>query len=102
MSVLWEVDLTALAAGHYEEAFVYVTHLTDPELGDNRDVMLFPEAVVQNGRPAYLCLHRPARADKYGSRFDGLRPSIFVATARRLKDFPTALAGHELLARPEL
>ena len=63
VSVLWEVDLTALAAGHYEEAFVYVTHLTDPEPGDNRDVMLSPEAVVQNGRPAYLCLP-PSRSGR--------------------------------------
>lgn len=101
VSVLWEVDLEALGDGRYEEAFVYVTHLTDPELGDNRDAMLFPAAVEQEGRPVFLCLHRPANPAAYGTDFQGLKPSIFVAAARRLEDFPTALARHRLLAQPE-
>ena len=101
VSVLWEVDLSALATRRYDEAFLYVTHLTDPELGDNRDVMLFPETVELDGRPAYLCLHRPTRPEEYGAPFTGFPPSILVATARRLKDLPTALARHQLLARPE-
>lgn len=101
VSVLWEVDLTALAESRYDEAFHYVTHLTDPELGDNRDVMLFPARVEQEGTPRFLCLHRPAHPERHGASFQGLRPSIFVASARRLKDFPTALARHRLLAGPE-
>jgi predicted GH43/DUF377 family glycosyl hydrolase len=101
VSVLWEVDLEALATDRYEEAFAYVTHLTDPELGDNRDVMLFPTTVEQGGRLVFLCLHRPAHPASYGAEFEGLKPSIFVAAARRLEDFPTALARHRLLALPE-
>jgi hypothetical protein len=41
VSVRWEVDLGRLAAGDYAGAFVYVTHLTDPGRGENRDVFLF-------------------------------------------------------------
>lgn len=101
VSVLWEVDLSALGARDYDKAFTYVTHLTDPELGDNRDVMLFPEKVRQNGQHVFLCLHRPAQAGHYDPPLAGSAPSIFVASARRLGDFPTALAKHRLLAQPE-
>ena len=101
VSVLWEVDLASLATSRYEEAFTYITHLTDPERGDNRDAMLFPARVEQDGQPVFLCLHRPANPAAFGAEFGGLQPSIFVAAARRLEDFPTALARHRLLARPE-
>ena len=37
VTVLWRVDLPSLAARDYDHAFTYVTHLTDPDLGDNRD-----------------------------------------------------------------
>lgn len=101
VSVLWEVDLAALASHRYGDAFTFVTHLTDPELGDNRDVMLFPQTVTIDGRPSLLCLHRPADASGYGPLLAGIRPSIFIAAARHLEDFPTAMAAHRLLARPE-
>src|SRR5690606_26671977 len=48
VSVLYRVDLQKLASGDYEGAFEYVTHLTNPERGDNRDVMLFPEKLLVN------------------------------------------------------
>ncbi len=101
VSVLWEIDLAALAAHRYSGAFTFVTHLTDPELGDNRDVMLFPKAVMIDGRPSLLCLHRPADASGYDPHRAGIRPSIFVATAQEPADFPTASATHRLLAHPE-
>ena len=101
VSVLWEVDLEALSGGRYEQAFVYVTHLTDPELGDNRDAMLFPATLGQDGRQVFLCLHRPAHPETHGGEFRGLKPSILMAAAAELEDLPTARARHRLLAAPE-
>ena len=102
VSVLWEVDLDALRAGDYERAFSYVTHLTDPERGDNRDVFLLPAQVPVNGTPRYLCFHRPHDPSHYGQAYSGLAPAIFLAAASRLEDFATSSAEHRLLAVSEL
>jgi beta-1,2-mannobiose phosphorylase / 1,2-beta-oligomannan phosphorylase len=64
-TVLYQVDLDRLKAKDYTRAFTYVTHLTDPELGDNRDVFLFPEKMVVAGRPQYVCIHRPKEPNKF-------------------------------------
>jgi len=102
VSVLWEVNLLRLAAGDYSGAFTYVTHLTDPELGENRDVFLFPEKWEIEGERCFVCLHRPFQPGGYGAEFSKTRPSIFVAAATTLADLPTARAKHRRLAAPEL
>lgn len=99
VTTLWEVDLEQLKTGNYEQAFTYVTHLSDPERGDNRDVFLFPEKWVIDGVPSYVCLHRPFQPACYGAEFAALPPAIFVAVAERLEDLPTPKARHRLLAR---
>lgn len=86
VSVLFEVNLTDLAAGRYDTASRYITHLTDPERGDNRDAMLFPEKLKINGKDQYVCLHRPFEPEQYGKDYVGLQPSIFMAAAERLED----------------
>jgi predicted GH43/DUF377 family glycosyl hydrolase len=101
VTVLWEVNLARLAAGNYEAAFAYVTHLSDPERGDNRDVFLFPRKLRIDGRDRYTCLHRPFQPGAFGSEFADLRPSIFLALADSIEDLPTARAQHRLLAKPE-
>lgn len=101
VTTLWEVDLEKLKAGNCGGAFTYVTHLSDPERGDNRDVFLFPEKWVIDGVPSYVCLHRPFQPACYGAEFAGLPPAIFVAVAERLEDLPTTKARHRLLARSE-
>lgn len=102
VSVLWEVDFARLVARDYEHAFNYVTRLTDPEQGENRDVLLFPEKLVIEGRECYLCLHRPFHPSRFGIEYDALKPSIFVAASETLADLGTSLARHRLLASPEL
>lgn len=99
VTTLWKVNLSRLARRDYPRSFSYVTHLTDPERGDNRDVMLFPRKLVIEGRARYVCLHRPQWPVEYGETFSGLRPSMFVSVADRLEDFGTARAQHRLLAR---
>ncbi len=100
VSVLYEINLKALAAGDYEAASRYVTHLTNPEQGDNRDVVLFPEKVRLGGKHQFLSLHRPMQPGCYGDEYSGLPPGIFMAAAESLGDFPTARAQHRLLAGP--
>lgn len=99
VAVLFELDVAALAAGNYDEGSRYVTHLTDPELGDNRDVVLFPEKFYIEGKEQYLCLHRPMEPEKYDGKYVGLSPSIFMAAAEKVEDLASCLAEHRLLAR---
>ena len=101
VSVLWEVDLERLAARDYARAFQYVTHLTDPERGENRDVFLFPEKMRIDGRDSYVCLHRPFQPACFGDEYAEARPSIFLSVAEKLEDLPTSRARHRLLASPE-
>jgi predicted GH43/DUF377 family glycosyl hydrolase len=100
VSVLFQVDLAMLAAGRYEEAFGYVTHLTDPQLGENRDVFLFPEQMDVQGKKKHVCIHRPVEPRLYGVRTTSDAPSIFVTAADRLEDFATGRAVHSVLAEP--
>jgi len=101
VTVLWEVNLPALARREYTKAFAYVTHLSDPERGDNRDVFPFPRKFQIDGKEKYLCLHRPMHPVGFDPKFASLPPSIFIAAADRLEDFATDRAEHRLLARSE-
>lgn len=101
VTTLWEVDLAKLAARDYDRAFTYVTHLSDAERGDNRDVFPFPRRIRIGGRERYVCLHRPMEPAAFGTQFAKLPPSIFVSVADRLEDFPTGKAEHRMLATAE-
>lgn len=100
VSVLYRVDLDALRAGRYEQAFTYVTHLTDPRKGDNRDVFLFPDKLRVDGRMQYVCLHRPWTPDRYAAGAGIDRPSMMIAAADELSDLATDRATQRLLATP--
>lgn len=98
VSVLFELDLKELSARNYSSAFHYVTHLTDPEREDNRDVMLFPSTFTIGGKEKFLCLHRPMHPAYFGA-YEDLSPSIFLSAADRLEDLATDRAEHRLLAQ---
>ena len=100
VSVLFAVHLDRLSGGHYEEAFQYAGHLTDPERGDNRDVVVFPGRMRIDGAWSYVQLHRPKEGVRYESSRAGLPPSIFVAVSESLSGFPTPATRHRLLASP--
>ena len=97
-SVLYEVDLVQLSKCNYEEAFKYVTNLTDPEKGDNRDVFLFPEKFKIDGRTQYLCLHRPVEPWHFPEGKSCTKPTIYMAAAESLYDFGTPNCIHKKLA----
>src|SRR5690606_33114673 len=65
VNVLYEVDLERLAGRDYEQAFIYLGPITDPERGDNRDAFLFPEKLKIDGRLQYVCVHRPRESEHY-------------------------------------
>jgi predicted GH43/DUF377 family glycosyl hydrolase len=98
VTVLWEVNMDRLAAADYDNAFVYVAALSDPARGDNRDVFPFPEKMLIDGRPQYVCLHRPFTPGAFGVEFATMQPSIFLAAADRLEDLGTPKTTHRFLA----
>jgi predicted GH43/DUF377 family glycosyl hydrolase len=101
VTVLFEVDTDALLRRDYSSAFHYVTPISNPELGDNRDVFLFPGKFHIGGREKYLCLHRPMDPSTFGPAYKGLPPAIFLAAAEKLEDLAKETAEHRLLARSE-
>ncbi|MBC2602972.1 hypothetical protein H5P30_14405 [Puniceicoccus vermicola] len=100
VSVLYEIDRDAWIQKDYAAASRYVAAITDPERGDNRDVVIFPELVQIGDRHRYLSLHRPKQPELYGDAYDQIAPSIFMASAGCLEDLGTDKAEHRLLAEP--
>lgn len=98
VSVLYRVEIGALQAHRYEEAFTYLGALTDPDRSDNRDVFLFPEKVVVGGRSQYLMVHRPKNSESY--RKGLLKPTIFLSAADKISDFVKNPSMDEPLAEP--
>lgn len=98
VTVLFHVDLSALAGGDYENAFHYVCALTDPEKSDNRDVFLFPEKLPIGGVPMYVLIHRPKTPESYDRHYD--KPTIFLSCAKELRDMARSPALEEPLAAP--
>ena len=100
VSVLFKVNLSALAAHDYDSAFEYAGPLHDPEAGDNRDVFLFPERIGISGKKKVVCLHRPMKPAEYLSGTSLSKPSIFIATADSIEQLATDKAEHSVLASP--
>lgn len=100
VTVLYRVDLDRLKERDYDHAFAYMTPLTDPALGDNRDAFLFPERLMIGGKKQYVLIHRPREARHFTTRQVSPVPSIFLAAAENLVDLPTSRAVHQLLAEP--
>ncbi|MBE7031212.1 MAG: hypothetical protein E7409_07290 [Ruminococcaceae bacterium] len=101
VNVLYEVDLNALDAKDYDNAFRYVTILTQPEMGEDRDVFFFPKKMKIDGEECYVLIHRPVRPDNYG--FDDNRPCIAFAAAKDLRDFGKGNVVRRILfLRPDL
>ncbi len=100
-TVLFEIELDALKNRDYDNAFLYVCPLTDGSLTDNRDVFLFPEKLMIDGKMQYVMLHRPDIPDKFESARGVFKPSIMIASAENMEDFTTEKARHKLLATSE-
>lgn len=100
VNLLYEVDLQALARGKYDTAFRYITHLTNPEFGENRDVLLFPRKLLINGQQKVVALHRPWESQHYPSHEEAIAPSIWYAMADSIDQLKSSASEHRLLASP--
>lgn len=100
VSVLYKVDLSSLSAGNYDRAFQYVCNLTDPEIGENRDVIVFPEKLTILGRDRYVALHRPWEIGRYPSLKGEQKPSIVMCYSDTIEGLAYDKASQEVLARP--
>ncbi len=101
VNVLWKVNLDALTRQDYEAAFIYVTHLTDAEFGEDRDVLIFPERLIIDGKSKYVMLQRPYNPGNYPFFDEDLKPSIIITSADTLEDFTKPALPRYLLAKPE-
>jgi len=95
VNVLYKVDLAALGKGDYENAFQYVTYLTDPEKGEDRDLFFFADRMTVGGEKCYVMIHRPHHPDRYGLADD--RPSIVMSAAKNFEDFASGKNVHRTL-----
>ena len=100
-TVLYKVDLKALASRDYDNAFKYVTDLTDPAMGEDRDVFIFPEKMKIDGKMQYVMIHRPHHPDNYEGITEG-RPSIVISAAEDLYSFAKGATRRKVLYAPEL
>lgn len=101
VNVLWKVNLQKLAVGDYEEAFGYVTHLTNPMFGEDRDVLIFPERLTINGHKKIVMLQRPYVPGHYPMFADDTKPSIVICSADSFEEFAAPDLPREILASPE-
>lgn len=101
VSLLYRVDLAALAARDYEHAFRFVTPLHEPDVSDNRDVVLMPRRISIGGKKKVACIHRPKCPWKYEIARDLKTPSIFLAVADSLADLCAGKAEQQVLAVPQ-
>jgi beta-1,2-mannobiose phosphorylase / 1,2-beta-oligomannan phosphorylase len=102
VNVLLRVDLTELAKKNYDRAFTYVTHLTNPMFGEDRDVVFFPEKLTIDGANKIVMLQRPFCPEFYPFVKEKLLPSIMICAADRFEDFSNPQLPRQILASPKL
>lgn len=101
VTVLYRVDLKALESGNYENAFTYITDLTDWKMGEDRDVFIFPEKMRIDGEMQYVMIHRPHHPDNYKGITES-RPSIVISAAKDLYSFAENATKRKVLYAPQL
>lgn len=97
VTMLYRVNLAALKKRDYADSFQLIAPLHEPDISDNRDVVLFPRRI--NGK--IVCIHRPKWPWRYELGNDVKIPSIFMAAADSLADFHTGRAEQRIFAVPE-
>lgn len=101
VTLLYKVNLEALKAGTYSEAFALVGPLHNPNISDDRDVVLFPRKLTLDGQEKIACIHRPKHPRNYPEGKTLNAPSIFLAAADSLADFADKRVERHVLAVPE-
>jgi len=99
VTVLYKVDLTALENGDYDNAFLYITNLTNPDFGQNRDVILFPEKMMIDGEMRYVMLERPVTPN-LNPQFTETKPSMVISSAKTFEEFANPDLKRKMFALP--
>ena len=100
VTVLYEVDFEALEKQDFSNAFSYITNLTNPEFGQNRDVILFPEKMMIDGEMQYVMLERPV-TPYLNPQMAEKKPSMVISAAKSLSDFADKDNKKTIFAVPE-
>ncbi len=99
-TVLYKIDLKALAKRDYDNAFTYITDLTDPVMGEDRDVFIFPKKMMIDGKMQYVMVHRPQHPENYDCMSE-TRPSIVISAAEDLYSFAKRATKRRVLYAPD-
>lgn len=100
VTVMYEVDLDALGRKEYDLAFKYITNLTNADLGENRDVILFPNKMRIDGKMQYVMIERPVHPF-LNRQFTERKPSIVICAAEKFEDFSDVNLKRKILAAPK-
>jgi len=101
VTLLYKVSLDALKNKNYAEAFTLVGPMHNPDISDDRDVVLFPRKLKIKGKEKIVCIHRPKHPWNYEIGKDLKAPSIFMAVANSLAELPRDTNEREVFAVPE-
>ena len=101
VSVLYEVNLDALEKNDYDNAFRYITHLTNPEYGENRDVVLFSERMMIDGKLCYVMIERPVEP-YLNPQLSEKKPTMIISYAEKFEDFAKPDNIKTVLAAPQI
>jgi predicted GH43/DUF377 family glycosyl hydrolase len=101
VTLLYKVNLDALKTRNYSEAFLFVCPLHNPNISDDRDVVLFPRKLKIRGEKKIVCIHRPKHPWNYSIGKDLTAPSIFLAAADSLAGLSGDNVERQILAVPE-
>jgi predicted GH43/DUF377 family glycosyl hydrolase len=101
VTLLYKVNLDALKAGKYSEAFALIGPMHNPDISDDRDVVLFPRRLKIHGKEKVVCIHRPKYPWTYPIGKGLSAPSIFMAAADSLENLPEDNVERCIFAVPE-
>lgn len=101
VSLLYKVNLEALKIKNYSEAFVLIGPMHNPDLSDDRDVVLFPRKLKLKGKEKIICIHRPKHPWNYAIGKELTAPSIFLTAADSLAELSSDNVERHILAVPE-
>lgn len=101
VTMLYKVDLEALKRRDYANSFEFITPLHEPDVSDNRDVVLMPRRINIGGKSKIVCIHRPKWPWHYEIGKELKAPSIFIAAGDSLADFYTGNVIQQVYAVPQ-
>lgn len=99
VTVLYEVDLEALVNKDYDNGFYYLTHLSNPDFGENRDIVFLPEKQMIDGKMQYVMIERPV--EPFRNPFlSAKKPSMVYSAGETFYDFVKPENKKVLMSEP--